>query len=129
MVILFNSQYKYKVFIFSVEHGVSCLLTRKGVEQLSLSCPLRIPVGCVDDEDVGSEHPGGQHHQHEGVAQPGASLTGPLALLPVLVQQHIVGQLEVILNYPRHEGAHCGEQSQAVPQIKTWHVADGFDWI
>ena len=47
-----------------------------------LSCPLRIPVGCVDDEDVGSEHPGGQHHQHEGVAQPGASLTGPLALLP-----------------------------------------------
>ena len=59
--------------------GVSCQICQK---YDYLSCPLRIPVGCVDDEDVGSEHPGGQHHQHEGVAQPGASLTGPLALLP-----------------------------------------------
>ena len=52
------------------------------------------------------------------------SATQTIAVLcsdwPVFPEQDIVGQLEVVLHYPGHEGAHTREQSQPIPQIQAW---------
>lgn len=100
-----------------VEHGVSCLLTRKRVKQLGLLCLLWVSVCDVDYEDIGQVHPGSDHHEGEGVAEAGSALTGPLALLPVLIEEDVVCELQIELDNPRDKGTDCGQQSQAIPQI------------
>jgi len=100
-----------------VEHGVSCLLTRERVKQLGLLCLLWVSVCDVDYEDVGQVHTSSDHHEREGVAEASPALTGPLALLPVLIKEDIVCELQIELDNPRDKGAHCGQQSEAIPQI------------
>jgi len=101
----------------SVQHGVSCLLARKGVKQFGLFCLLWIPVCDVDYEDVHQVDKGSDHHKGKGEAEACSSLAGPLALLPVLVEKHVMSELQVELDNPGDEGAHCRQQGQAIPQI------------
>ena len=82
-----------------------------------LFCLLWIPVGDVDYEDIHQVDQGSDHYQGEGVAKACSSLTGPLALLPVLIEEHVVGELQVELDNPGDEGTHCRQQGQAIPQI------------
>ena len=92
-----------------------------------------ISVCDVDYEDIGQVHPGSDHHEGEGVAEASPTLTGPLALLPViiifitiiicyqlplspvLIEEDIVCELQIELDNPRDKGADCGQQSQAIP--------------
>ena len=94
-----------------------------------------VPGGHSNDGEVHQVHHGSDHHQEEGGAKRSHPFTRPFPLVSerrlvrtisvsvqgvlVLPDEDVVGEPQVELDHPGDDGAEGGEQSHAIPQIKT----------